>query len=318
MADRLKKPVIRLVMTLRILPLLALAASLVSAAPPRTLELWPEGVPGLKPDASPEKLVDGRITNIHRPSLLVFPAKPAMANGTAVILCSGGGYVRISVNPNGDQSVRRFNELGVTVFVLKYRLSDYGHPAPLQDVLRAIRTVRSKAAQFAVSPDKIGVMGTSAGGHLSGCAATLWDSAAGKTGAAIDAVSARPDFAILIYPVVTLAETFAHRGSREALLGKSPAPGLADALSIEKHARKDAPPFFIVATMADTTVPVMNSLSLYQALSRAGVPAEMHVYAQGNHGNSRDPQYGPTATWPLRLEEWMRFNGWLAHTDYRP
>jgi acetyl esterase/lipase len=299
---------------LRLLLLLALTSALAFAAPPSTIELWPEGVPGIKPDASPEKIVDGRIINIHKPSLLVFPADRAKATGTAIILSSGGGYVRISVNPNGDETVRKMNELGISVFVLRYRLSDYGHPAPLKDVLRAVRTVRSRAAEFGVSSDRIGVMGTSAGGHLSGCAATLWDHADGKTGAAMDSVSARPNFAVLIYPVVTLSQDFTHRGSREALLGKSPAPGLADALSLEKHVRKDSPPFFIVATMADTTVPVMNSLSLYQALVKAGVPSELHVYAKGSHSNSRDPQYGPTAVWPLRLEEWLRFNGWLDVT----
>jgi acetyl esterase/lipase len=296
---------------LRLLLLLALTGSFTFAGTPSTIDLWPEGVPGLKPDASPEKIVDGRIINIHQPSLLVFPAAGEKATGAAIILSSGGGYVRIAVNPNGDATVRSLNELGVSVFVLKYRLSDYGHPAPLQDVLRAVRTVRSRAAEFGVSSDRVGVMGTSAGGHLSGCAATLWDHGDGKTGAALDAVSARPDFAILIYPVVTLSENFAHHGSRDALLGKSPAAGLADTLSLEKNVRKDSPPFFIVATMADTVVPVMNSLSLYQELAKAGVPAEMHVYAKGNHSNSRDPQYGPTATWPLRLNEWLKFNGWL-------
>ena len=124
-------------------------------------------------------------------------------------------------------------------------------------------------------------------------------------------MNARPDFAILIYPVVTLSENFAHHGSRDALLGKSPAAGLADTLSLEKQVRKDSPPFFIVATMADTVVPVMNPLSLYQQLARAGVPTEMHVYAKGNHANSQDPQYGPTAAWPLRLNEWLKFNGWM-------
>lgn len=294
----------------RILPLLAAAATALAAQPP-IIELWPEGVPGLKPDASPEKIVDGRIVNIHQPTLLVFPASKEKANGTAVILCSGGGYVRISVNPNGDSTTKRLNELGVTVFVLKYRLSEYGHPAPLQDVLRAVRTVRSQAERFGISTDRIGVMGTSAGGHLAGCAATLWDRADGKTGAAIDSVSARPDFAVLIYPVVTLSEDFAHQGSRNALLGRTPDPRLAEALSLEKQVRKDSPPFFIIATMADTVVPAMNSLALYQELTRAEVPSELHVYAKGNHGNSLDLQYGPTAAWPLRLEEWLRSNGWL-------
>lgn len=293
-----------------ILALLAFASLAVAA--PQTIELWPEGVPGLKAGASPEKITDGRTSNIHHPVLLVF--KPEKPNGTAVIFCSGGGYTRISANPNGDSSTRLLNKLGITVFVLKYRLSDYGHPAPLQDVLRAVRVVRSRAPDLGVAADRIGVMGVSAGGHLSACAATLWDSPEGKTGAALDAVSARPDFAVLVYPVISMSAPFTHGGSRDALLGKTPPPALADALSVEKHVRKDGPPVFIAATMADTVVPVENSLAFYQALVRARVPAELHVYPQGSHGNCYDPQYGPTAAWPLRMEEWLRFNHLLENT----
>jgi acetyl esterase/lipase len=285
--------------------LLLFAHAALATAAPQAIELWPEGVPGLKPDASPEKIADGRITNIHHPSLLIFPAeKPS---GCAVVLCSGGGYVRIAVNPKGDSSTRLLNRLGITVFALKYRLSDYGHPAPLQDVLRAVRSVRSQAAELGVDPRRIGVMGTSAGGHLSACAATLWDHAAGKTGAALDAVSARPDFAVLVYPVITMTQPFAHAGSRDALLGKPPAADAAALLSVETQVRKDTPPVFIAATMADRVVPVENALAFYQALVKAGVPSELHVYPHGDHGNSLDPRHGPTATWPARLEDWLRF-----------
>jgi len=285
--------------------LLLFAHAALATAAPQAIELWPEGVPGLKPDASPEKIADGRITNIHRPSLLVFPAeKPS---GCAVVLCSGGGYVRIAVNPKGDSSTRLLNRLGITVFALKYRLSDYGHPAPLQDVLRAVRSVRSQAAELGVDPRRIGVMGTSAGGHLSACAATLWDHAAGKTGAALDAVSARPDFAVLVYPVITMTQPFAHAGSRDAMLGKPPAADAAALLSVETQVRKDTPPVFIAATMADRVVPVENALAFYQALVKAGVPSELHAYPHGDHGNSLDPRHGPTATWPARLEDWLRF-----------
>ena len=284
----------------------------IRAGEPRIVELWPEGIPGLKADWSAEKVVDGRTSNIHKPTMLVLAPAAGKGNGTAVVFCSGGGYTRIAVSKNGNPMTQRLVADGVTVFMLKYRLSEYGHPAPLQDVLRALRIVRSRAAEFGVRPDRIGVMGASAGGHLAACAATLWDDPAGKTNAALDTVSARPDFAVLVYPVITLAEKFTHKGSRDALLGKTPAPGLAEALSVEKHVRKDTPPVFLAATMADTTVPVENSLYFYQALRDAGVPAEMHVYAQGSHANSLDPQYGPTAEWLSRCEEWMRFNSWLA------
>ncbi len=154
-------------------------------------------------------------------------------------------------------------------------------------------------------------MGASAGGHLSLTAATLWDSPLGLTGHALDKVSARPDFVAAIYPVVTMTDPHVHKGSRKALFGPQPTEGNIEALSLEKQVRKDMPRVFLVATMADKSVPVENSLVLYKALRDAGVPTEMHVYSEGSHGNSLDPQYGPTALWPARLHEWMAFIGML-------
>jgi len=298
---------------LSLVVLLALAPAMAAGtAVPKVIPLWPEGVPGLRADAAEEKIVDGRVVGVHYPSVTMYAPDPSRTNGTAVIVCPGGGYVRLAIGDNGGADTKWLNGLGVTVFVLKYRMVEYGHPAPLRDVLRAIRIIRSRAAEFGVRPDRIGLLGSSAGGHLSASASTMWDAPEGNTGAALDSVSARPDFAMLIYPVVTMEDPFVHKGSRNALLGKTPAPGLVDRLSIEKHARKDGPPMLIVATMADQSVPVENSLKLYQALRDAGVPAELHVYAQGAHGASRDPQYGTTASWPQRAEEWLRASGWLA------
>ena len=295
------------------LAVLAWAGAVVAGADePRVIPLWPEGVPGLREDAAPEQIVNKRIVAVHYPSLTAYLPDHDKANGTAVIFCPGGGYVKLSIGEKGGYETQALLAEGVAVFILKYRMVEYGHPAPLRDVLRAIRLVRERADEFGVKPERIGLLGQSAGGHLAGCAGLLWDSAEGKTGASLDTVSARPDFVALVYPVVTMTDPFAHRGSREALLGKEPAPGLVQALSLEKHARADAPPFFIAATMADKSVPVQNSLTLYDALVDARVPAEMHVYAQGSHGDSLDPQYGPTALWPQRMIEWMRFNGWLA------
>jgi acetyl esterase/lipase len=286
-------------------------ASAMQAAKPQVIPLWPEGVPGLRADASPEKIVNERIVNVHWPTLMVYAPERAKANGTAVIYCPGGGYVRLAIGENGGPETQWLNRCGATVFILKYRMVEYGHPAPLRDVVRAVRIVRSRAAEFGVRADRIGILGGSAGAHLASCAATMFDSPEGRTGAPLDSISARPDFVALIYPVVTMEDPFAHKGSRTALLGEKPSPDLIQQLSIEKNVRKDMPPVFLVATMADKSVPVENSLMLYGALRRANVPAEMHVYAQGSHGNSLDPQYGPTAQWPQRLEEWMRFNGWL-------
>jgi acetyl esterase/lipase len=293
--------------------LLALALTMPAlAAEPTVISLWPEGPPGLHADAAPERIVNDRVVAVHYPSLTVYPAPVDTRNGTAVIYCPGGGYVRLAIGPNGGYETKFLNEAGVTVFILKYRMVEYGHPAPQQDVLRAIRIVRSRASEFGVKPDRIGLLGQSAGGHLAGCAAEFWDSPEGRTGAELDEVSARPDFVSLVYPVVTMAEPYVHKGSRDALLGKPAPADKVAALSLERHVRPDMPPMFLVATEADQSVPVENTLLFYGALRTGKVPAEMHVYAKGSHGNSLDPQYGPTAEWPQRLLDWMRFNGWLS------
>jgi acetyl esterase/lipase/lysophospholipase L1-like esterase len=280
-----------------------------ATAAPLVIPLWPEGVPGLKINAGPEVEFNGRFTNIHNPTITMYAPDVAKSTGVAVIVSPGGGYVRVS---DGKPEAEWLNSLGITAFVLKYRLDNYGHPAPLQDVLRAVRIVRSRAVEFGIRTDRIGVMGGSAGGHLSACAATLWDSPLGKTGHPLDDVSARPNFAALVYPVITMEDPFVHKGSRKALLGEHPTPEQIQLLSLEKQIRSNCPPFFLAATMADKSVPVENSLKFYQALRDAGVPAELHAYAAGSHGNSRDPQYGPTAKWPQRCEEWLRFNKWIA------
>lgn len=289
--------------------ILFLLAATMSQATPQVIPLWPEGVPGLKPNAGPEVELNGRFTNVHNPTLTLYAPEIAKSSGTAVILAPGGGYVRVG---DGQTDARWLNSLGITVFVLKYRLDNYGHPAPLQDILRAVRLVRSRADDFGIRADRIGVMGGSAGGHLSACAATLWDSPAGKTGHPLDETSARPNFAALIYPVITMEDPFVHKGSRKALFGESPTPEQIQLLSLEKHIRSNTPPVFLVATMADKSVPVENSLRFYQALRDAGIPAEMHTYAAGAHGDSRDSQFGPTAKWPARCEEWLRFNRWIT------
>lgn len=285
------------------------------AAEPKVIALWPEGVPGLRADAAEEKIVNNRIVAVHYPSLTVYPAAPDKATGTAVIFCPGGGYHHLTIGENGGPETQWMNSLGVTVFILKYRMVEYGHPAPLRDVLRAVRLVRSQAASFGILPNRIGVLGASAGGHLAACAATLWQDPEGRTGSPLDDVSGRPDFAMLVYPVITMEAGRTHKGSRENLIGKEPSAELVDHLSLQKQVRKDTPPVLLIATMADTAVPVENTLSFYQALRDAKVPAEMHVYGQGSHGNSLDPQYGPTAAWPQRAEEWLRFNGWIAKKE---
>jgi acetyl esterase/lipase len=289
---------------------LASLAAMTRAESPKTIELWPEGVPGLLADATPEKIENARASNVHHPYFAVFPAPADKANGTAVVICPGGGYVRLSIENEGSLIAERLNGLGVTAFVLHYRMVEYGHPAPLRDVLRAIRLVRSRSAEFGVKPDRIGVIGSSAGGHLAASASTLFNDPDGKTGAELDAVSGRPDFAVLLYPVITMGEN-AHAGSRRALLGATPTPEALAHMSLEQQVTKETPPTFIVGTEEDTTVPIENSLMYYQALRNAKVDVEMHLWPKGPHGfGMRQDLPGPSS-WTNRLEEWMARNKWL-------
>lgn len=292
-----------------------LAAGLGTGMPgadgPRVVPLWPEGVPGLKPDAGPEKDDNGRYSNIHHPALLVYAPPAGRANGTAVIYAAGGGYVRVAVGPNGGEITRWLNGLGVTVFVLKYRAAEYGHPAPLRDALRAVRLVRSRAGELGVAPGRIGMLGGSAGGHLAASAGTLFDAPEGKTGHAFDAVSGRPDFLVLVFPVITMEDPHAHAPSRRALLGPAPSGELKERLSVERQVTEATPPVFLVHSAEDTTVVVENSLLFYQAMRRAGAPIELHLYPKGPHGSGMSPALGPVSGWPRLCEAWLRFNGWL-------
>jgi acetyl esterase/lipase len=288
------------------------AAAFAQAAEPLVIPLWPEGVPGAK-DIGPERLGEGgRIGNVSEPTLTVFGPAVDRPNGTAVIVCPGGGYTIVSNEREGVQYAQWLGTLGVTTFVLKYRMQEFGHPAPLQDVLRAVRLVRSRAAEFKIDPARIGVMGSSAGGHLAASAGTLFDHAAGRTGAALDATSARPDFLILMYPVISMDDPVAHAGSRKALLGATPTPELLQLMSLEKQVTAATPPTLLIHTQEDRGVPVENSILFFQALTRAKVPAEMYLFEHGSHGMGMRDGLGTASDWPKRAAEWLRNRGLLT------
>ena len=297
---------------LLLVTLLLLLASWAGAADDaRVIPLWPEGVPNAKADGGVERFEDGRVYNVQVPTLTFFPAPGGLANGTAVIICPGGGYVRLAIEKEGSELTRMLNRLGVSAFVLKYRLQEYGHPAPLQDVLRAVRLVRSQAKELGIREDRVGVMGSSAGGHLAATAATLYDAPEGRTGSPLDAVSGRPTFIALLYPVITMKDPFVHKGSRRALLGENPSAEGLDRLSMELQVTKDTPPAFLVHTEEDASVPLENSILFFQALRKFRIDSEMHLYEKGPHGFGTRPGLGPTSDWPKRWEEWMRSHGWL-------
>lgn len=296
----------------KLLPILLMTAfaNLTSASTPVVIPLWPEGVPGAK-NIGPEHVEEGRISNVSEPTLTVYGPAVDRPNGTAVIIAPGGGYVRLSFEREGVQYANWLSTLGVTSFVLKYRMAEFGHPAPLQDVLRAVRLVRSRAAEFKIDPARIGVMGSSAGGHLAAAAGTLFDHPAGRTGAALDSVSGRPDFLILMYPVITMDDPFAHAGSRKALLGDKPSPEMLQLASMEKQVTASTPPTLLIHTQQDQTVPVENSILFFQALTKAKVPAEMYLFEHGAHGMGMRNDLGTASDWPARAAEWMRNRGLL-------
>ena len=288
-----------------------LAADTDWPAAPLTIPLWPEGVPGARAGLEPERYVDGRVSRVADPTLTVYPAAVDRANGSAVIICPGGGYERLAIVREGEQYARWLASLGLTAFVLKYRMREFGHPAPLQDVLRALRLVRARAAQFGLRPDRIGVMGSSAGGHLAASAGTLFDHPLGRTGNALDQVDARPDFLMLMYPVIALEGPAAHGGSRTALLGPSPSAADIALMSVARQVTARTPPTLLIHTQDDAAVPVENSILFYQALTRAKVPAEMHLFEHGEHGMGMRTGLGNASLWPRRAEEWLRARGLL-------
>ncbi|HLH16284.1 MAG TPA: alpha/beta hydrolase [Bryobacteraceae bacterium] len=228
------------------------------------------------------------------------------------MVCPGGGYSHLAMDHEGDQVARWLNSLGVAAFVLKYRLGPkYHHPVELGDAQRAIRTVRARAEAYRVMPDRVGIMGFSAGGHLASTAATHFDGGNAMAADPIDRASSRPDFAVLCYPVISFTTPYVHRGSLRALLGDTPDPKLVENLSNELQVTAQTPPTFLFHTSDDPVVPVENSILFYQALRKAGVPAELHVYEHGPHGVGLAATDATLGTWPARLADWLRVRGLL-------
>ena len=269
---------------------------------PRTIVLWPDGAPGAvgKDDADV-------------PTVTIYLPAPSQATGAGIVVCPGGGYSRLAVDHEGHQVARLLTSRGVAAFILKYRLGPrYHHPAMQQDVLQAIRYVRWNAAEFNVHTDRIGVMGFSAGGHLASTAATLFDGGAATARAPIDRVSSRPDFAVLVYPVIVMGESITHKGSQTNLLGDRPSADLIAKLSTDKQVTARTPPTFLFHTNEDTGVLPENSVRFYLALRTAGVPAELHIFQKGEHGVGLAPADPALRTWPELLVVWMEGLGLFA------
>jgi len=277
-------------------------STLTEAAEKEPTLLWPDGAPGAKGTEDSDK-----------PGLWIYPAPEDKRTGAGIVVCPGGGYGGLAVDTEGHQIAQFLNRNGISAFVLRYRLGrHYPHPTPMQDVQRAIRYVRNDAAKWGVDPQRIGVMGFSAGGHLASTAATHFDSGNTESSDPIDQVSCRPDFAVLCYPVITMSQDFGHKGSARNLLGENPDPKLLKLMSNELQVTADTPPTFLFHTSDDQVVPPMNSISFYQALNQAGVPAEMHIYRHGRHGVSLAPGYPALVGWTDLLMNWLKSSGFLT------
>lgn len=279
-----------------------LAAASTALAEPNTELLWPAGAPGAKGDSDDDK-----------PTLSInLPAKDK-ATGAAVVVCPGGGYGGLAIGYEGHDIAQWLSDNGIAGFVLKYRHrgNGYGHPAPLDDAQRAIRTVRARAGEFGVDPKRIGILGFSAGGHLASSAGTHFNAGDANAKDPIDRVSCRPDFLILCYPVISFTAPFMHAGSKKNLLGENPDPKLVESFSNERQVTSDTPPAFLWHTSEDTGVPPENSVVFYLALQKAGVPAELHVYEKGRHGLGLAQKELGTASWPDRCLDWLRVRGLL-------
>jgi len=267
--------------------------------------LWPDGAPGAKGTAAGDT-----------PTLTIYLPEESKATGTAVVICPGGGYGHLAMDHEGHQIAQWLNSFGVAGVILQYRHRNsgagYGHPAPLQDAQRAIRTVRSKAGQWRVKPQRIGILGFSAGGHLTSTALTHFKDKVYEPQDNIDKTGCRPDFGVLIYPVISFTEPFTHVGSRRNLLGPEPNQELFEKFSNEKQVTSETPPTFLIHTWEDKGVPAENSIYFYLALRRAGVQSEMHIFAKGPHGFGLGQNIEGTSAWPTLCQNWMKASGFLG------
>ncbi len=263
-------------------------------------KLWPDD------PQKPGNRAPGAKGEAYEDTPVVYLYQPKKPNGAAVVICPGGGYGGHAMDHEGKQIGAWLNANGITGVILKYRLgSKYGHPIPLGDAQRAIRYVRANAETLKIDPKRVGILGFSAGGHLASTAATHFDAGDKDAADQFERQSCRPDFAVLLYPVITLEGPFAHIGSRNNLLGKNPDAKLVASLCNDKQVTKDTPPTFLAHTNEDSGVRPENSVLFYLALKKNNVPAELHIYEKGQHGMGLGKKDTPFATWPDRCIAWM-------------
>ncbi len=300
-------------LTILLLDILIIPFIMVDAQDFR-LQLYNGNIPNSKFTGSKEKIEKTDIiviSNVQEPDIAVYLPTKKFATGQAVVICPGGGYWILAYNLEGTDIARYLNSIGVAAIVLKYRLPTYGntiepHKVPLMDAQRAMRLVRHNAAKWNIDPEKIGVMGFSAGGHLASTLGTHFDYGDKASKDSVEKLSCRPDFMILMYPVISFTEPCTHTGSRDALLGKNPTIEMLNFYSNELQVKEDTPPTFLVHADDDSGVPVDNSLLMYKALRAKKIPAEMHILSEGEHGFGLALNNNHVASWTNNLTLWLK------------
>jgi acetyl esterase/lipase len=290
---------------MRLFSLILLAASTASLlhaqiAPGKALNVYPGAAPGALGHATAD-----------RPTIDVYlPA--ANPTHSAVLVIPGGSYSKVVADREGAAPAQWLAQRGVAAFVLHYRVAPYHYPAPIADAERAVRLLRSHAADYGFSPDHFGAWGFSAGGHITSILATLFDNGVPASPDAVEHASDRPDFVILAYPVISMKPEIGHAGSRQNLLGPMPDPALVALLSAEDHVTPMSPPAFLFTTNDDDVVPSSNSMLYAAACQHAGVPVEFHMFEHGHHGVDLADQLPALHLWTTLLESWMQQNQWMA------
>ena len=300
----------------KLLITMTLLSTVAYAKAQQEMPLYPNEVPNYKAVPNTQKSETDkngilRISEVSVPTLTLYSPPKGKSNGTSVIICPGGGYSILAASHEGSDVAKEFNKMGITAFVLKYRIPNDKAQidksvAPLQDAQQAIRVVRKDALKYGISPNKIGIMGFSAGGHLAASASTHFAKPVGENA---DETNVRPDFSILLYPVITM-KAFGHIGSTNSLLGKNPTSDIIELYSNETQVTKDTPPVFLVHAGDDMAVPVKNSLSYYEACQKNGVSANLVIYPKGGHGFGMNNK-STKEKWMDNVKNWMDSMGWL-------
>ncbi len=273
----------------------------------KVLKVWPNGAPDHNGMDEPEEKFDGgRVRNVSEAEMYVYLPEKDQNSGAAVVICPGGGYWIEAMDHEGFEIAEWLKSKGVAGIVLKYRLPYGHHEIPSGDARQALRIVRDNAAEWGIDPEKIGIAGSSAGGHLASTVGTRFDYGTPESSEPLGKISSRPDFMLLLYPVITFNEAFGHMGSRKNLIGEGNNWELVEKYSNEKHVTSETPPTFLVLSDDDKAVPPRNSVEFYLALKENDVPAEMHIFQKGEHGFGMNKKNLPVDQWPDLFYNWLK------------